>query len=73
MGTLSGPQTPRLLTHPLTTNPGSTPGHDILYINIPIDFVDFPSVNEIQLLIGAHGFYFTENIVTGFYINIKKH
>ena len=24
-GTLSGPQTPRLLTPPLTTNPGSTP------------------------------------------------
>jgi hypothetical protein len=26
LGTLSGPQTPRLLTPPLTTNPGSAPG-----------------------------------------------
>ena len=29
LGTLSGPQTPRLLTLPLTTNPGSAPD-DIL-------------------------------------------
>ena len=27
LGTLSGPQTPRLLTPPLTTNPGSAPGN----------------------------------------------
>jgi hypothetical protein len=28
LGTLSGPQTHRLLTPPLTTNPGSAPGND---------------------------------------------
>jgi hypothetical protein len=27
LGTLSRPQTPRLLTPPLTTNPGSAPAH----------------------------------------------
>ena len=27
LGTLSGPQTPRLLTPPLTTNPGSAPDY----------------------------------------------
>jgi hypothetical protein len=27
LGTLSGPQTPRLLTPSLTTNPGSAPGY----------------------------------------------
>ena len=27
LGTLSGPQTPRLLRPPLTTNPGSAPVH----------------------------------------------
>ena len=27
LGTLSGPQTPRLLTPPLTINPGSAPDH----------------------------------------------
>ena len=27
LGTFSGPQTPRLLTPPLTTNPGSAPEH----------------------------------------------
>ena len=30
LGTISGPQTPRLLTHPLTTNPGSAPGIHLL-------------------------------------------
>jgi hypothetical protein len=29
--TLSGPQTPRLLTPPLTTNPGSAPGYYDLF------------------------------------------
>jgi hypothetical protein len=33
LGTLSGPQTPRLLTHPLTTNPGSAPD-SILVLSI---------------------------------------
>ena len=30
LGTLSGPQTPRLLTPPLTTNPGSAPDNNSL-------------------------------------------
>jgi hypothetical protein len=29
LGTVCGPQTPRLLTHPLTTNPGSAPVYNI--------------------------------------------
>ena len=32
LGTLSGPQIPRLLTPPLTTNPGSAPGTLIKFI-----------------------------------------
>jgi hypothetical protein len=32
LGTLSGPQTPRLLTPPLTTNPGSAPEYPPFYI-----------------------------------------
>jgi hypothetical protein len=31
LGTLNGPQTPRLLTPPLTTNPGSAPDTGITY------------------------------------------
>ena len=30
LGTISGPQNPRLLTHPLTTNPVSAPGIHLL-------------------------------------------
>ena len=37
LGTLSGPQTPRLLTPPLTTNPGSAPG-DYLNRIYPYEF-----------------------------------
>ena len=32
--TLSGPQTPRLLTPPLTTNPGTAPGICVYYFMI---------------------------------------
>ena len=35
LGILSGPQTPRLLTPPLTTNPGSAPGNNPLYNPYP--------------------------------------
>ena len=30
--------------------------------DLPIDFVKLPSINQIQLLIGDHYFYFNENI-----------
>jgi hypothetical protein len=46
LGTLSGPQTPRLLTPPLTTNPGSAPVD--YHIIIP-DVINRPVINVLAL------------------------
>ena len=43
MGTLSGPQTPRLLTPPpLTTNPGSAPAALAIFFNISMETMKLP-------------------------------
>jgi hypothetical protein len=40
LGTLSGPQSPRLLNPPHTTNPGSAPGgrRDRMVVGVPITY-----------------------------------
>ena len=43
LGTLSGPQTPRLLTPPLTTNPGSAPDNRFFILNeVTISVIVYP-------------------------------
>jgi hypothetical protein len=36
--------------------------HHLHLASTLLDFIGLPSINEIQLLIGNHGFYFNENI-----------
>ena len=45
----------------------------LIYHDIPFDFIGLLSVNKIQLLIGDHGFYSNEDIGTVFDITVKKH
>ena len=65
LGTLSGPQTPRLLTPPLTTNPGSAPDNRFFILNeVTISVIVYPpfflqvrsSRDDLLLLFGLFGF-----------------
>jgi hypothetical protein len=53
LGTLSGPQTPRLLTPPLTTNPGSASDYDIKNSILP-----YTSVNKSIFYVSSDVFVF---------------
>jgi hypothetical protein len=65
LGTLSGLQTPRLLTPPLTTNPGSAPDNRFFILNeVTISVIVYPpfflqvrsSRDDLLLLFGLFGF-----------------